>query len=121
VCVWQVYWFGTCGGYNVLVMDLLGDTLENLYNKRNRQFSLKTVLMLAVQLVRTQRLLPSAQYMRCSLPSFASLTCCLALCVCDSSIACSTTTTTTTCTATSNRYVLLLPAICKLQVLCLCV
>lgn len=45
-------WFGKEGDYNVLVIDLLGPSLEDLFNFCGRKFSLKTVLLLADQLVR---------------------------------------------------------------------
>jgi hypothetical protein len=47
----SVRWFGVEGDYNVLVMDLLGPSLEDLFNICNRKLSLKTVLMLADQMV----------------------------------------------------------------------
>lgn len=47
----QVRWFGREGDYHVLVMDLLGPSLEDLFNYCGRKFSLKTVLMLADQLI----------------------------------------------------------------------
>ncbi|KAB2029124.1 hypothetical protein ES319_D05G141800v1 [Gossypium barbadense] len=47
----NVRWFGIEGDYNVLVMDLLGPSLEDLFNFCSRKLSLKTVLMLADQMI----------------------------------------------------------------------
>jgi casein kinase 1 len=39
------------GDFNVLVMDLMGPSLESLFNQTLRKFSLKTVLMLIDQMI----------------------------------------------------------------------
>ncbi|VDQ08392.1 unnamed protein product [Trichobilharzia regenti] len=47
----QARWYGTCRTYWVLVMDLLGPSLEDLFTFCCRRFTLKTVLMLADQML----------------------------------------------------------------------
>ncbi|CAG9311478.1 unnamed protein product [Blepharisma stoltei] len=47
----RVHWYGIEDGFNVMVMDLLGPSLEDLFNCCNRKLTLKTVLMVAEQLI----------------------------------------------------------------------
>ena len=44
----EVKAFGCNDDYNILIMELLGQSLENLFQARNRKFSLKTTLMLGL-------------------------------------------------------------------------
>ena len=58
----SVKWFGSEGDYNVLVIDLLGPSLEDLFNYCGKKFSLKTVLMLADQMLHRLEYMHSRSY-----------------------------------------------------------
>jgi casein kinase 1 len=47
----NVYYFGQEGLHNILVIDLLGPSLEDLFDHCGRRFSIKTVVMVAKQMV----------------------------------------------------------------------
>ena len=47
----QVYYFGQEGLHNILVIDLLGPSLEDLFDLCGRRFSTKTVVMTAKQMI----------------------------------------------------------------------
>jgi len=47
----RVYWCGLAGDRYAMVMDLLGPSLEDLFNRSQRKFSIKTVLMIADQMI----------------------------------------------------------------------
>ncbi|CAL8085421.1 unnamed protein product [Orchesella dallaii] len=47
----NVKYFGKQGEFNVMVMELLGPSIEDLFNRCGRQFTLKTVIMLALQMI----------------------------------------------------------------------
>ncbi|KAF8322555.1 kinase-like protein, partial [Clavulina sp. PMI_390] len=47
----QAYYYGTEGLHNVLCIDLLGPNLEDLFDLCGRKFSVKTVAMLAKQMI----------------------------------------------------------------------
>jgi casein kinase 1 len=47
----EVMWYGTEGQRRIMVMEMLGKSLEDLFQERDRRLSLKTVLMLAEQMM----------------------------------------------------------------------
>ena len=46
-----MHWFGIAGEYNAMVMDLLGQNLEDLYNYCAKNFTLKTIIMIIIQII----------------------------------------------------------------------
>lgn len=48
----KMHQYGTEGDFNILVIDILGPTLEELFDYCRRKFTLKTVLMIALQMLK---------------------------------------------------------------------
>ena len=46
------YLFGYSENFNILIMELLDKTIENVFEKNNHNFSIKTTCIIAIQLVR---------------------------------------------------------------------
>ena len=46
-----MHWFGIAGEYNAMVMDLLGQNLEDLYTYCAKNFTLKTIIMIIIQMI----------------------------------------------------------------------
>jgi len=46
-----VFWSGLEGDYNVMIMDLLGPSLEDLFTICKRKFTVKTSILVASQMV----------------------------------------------------------------------
>ena len=56
-------YYGTANGYNIMVMELLGKSLEDLIaSSKDAHFSLKTTVMLADQLISRLEYLHSKDY-----------------------------------------------------------
>ena len=47
----KIHYFGKEGDWNILVMDLLGPSLEDLFEYCRRKFTLKSVLMIGLQMI----------------------------------------------------------------------
>jgi len=52
----HIHWFGTEAGFDVMVIDQLGQSLDDLFVCCDFQFMIKTVLLLAEQLVHHSKL-----------------------------------------------------------------
>lgn len=63
----NVHWYGSEGNYNVMVMDLLGPSLDELLAFCNGRFSLKTVLMLADQMINIVEYLHNRNCIHCNI------------------------------------------------------
>ena len=48
----EFYLFGYSDNFNILIMELLEKTIQNVFSKSNHNFSIKTTCILAIQLVR---------------------------------------------------------------------
>eukprot|EP00826_Nyctotherus_ovalis_P045505 TRINITY_DN5045_c0_g1_i4.p1 TRINITY_DN5045_c0_g1~~TRINITY_DN5045_c0_g1_i4.p1 ORF type:complete len:265 (+),score=63.40 TRINITY_DN5045_c0_g1_i4:386-1180(+) len=59
----HVFSYGLEGDYNVMVMEYLGSSLEDLFIHNQKHFSLKTTLMLAGQMVTRLEYIHSRQYL----------------------------------------------------------
>ena len=47
----EIKLFGLSNDYNILIMELLGQSLENLFQSQNKSFSIKTACMLGIQMI----------------------------------------------------------------------
>jgi len=59
----KVYLYASLADYNIMVMDLLGPSLETLFTLCNKKFSLKTVLLIADQALSRIEYLHSRQFL----------------------------------------------------------
>ncbi|CAE6407886.1 unnamed protein product [Rhizoctonia solani] len=62
-----VHWFSTKCNYNDMVLNLLGPSLEDLFNFCNHKFSLKTILLLADQLISCMEYIHSCNFIHCNI------------------------------------------------------
>ena len=62
-----VHWYGVVGDNNVVVMDLLGPSLEHLLESCDRKFGLKTVLLLADQIIHLVEHVHSNGFVHCDI------------------------------------------------------
>ncbi|GAB0137785.1 hypothetical protein EsDP_00006038 [Epichloe bromicola] len=63
----RVWWFGQEGDFYVLVHELLGPSLEDLFNYCDRKFSLKTVLLIAEQAIHRIKHIHDKGYLHCDI------------------------------------------------------
>ncbi|KAI8149425.1 casein kinase I delta [Fennellomyces sp. T-0311] len=58
----EILYYGTIGDYNVMVMQILGPSLEDLFHMCGRKFSLKTITMIAIQMIKRLRHIHKSDY-----------------------------------------------------------
>ena len=63
----NVKWFGREGDFNIMVSDILGPSLEDLFNFCSRKFTLKTVLMVADQILARMEYIHTKNFIHCHL------------------------------------------------------
>lgn len=63
----SMYWYGQAGEYDCMVTELLGENLEELYEFCNRSFTLKTVVMIAIEAINRIKYLHSCNYIHCDI------------------------------------------------------
>ena len=59
----RLWWFGPQGDYNVMVMDLLGPSIEALFEFCGRSFDFKTVYMIVEQMIHRLEFMHSMGYL----------------------------------------------------------
>lgn len=62
----KVLYFGECQPYDVLVLELLGPSLERVFNSCSRRFSLRTTTHIAVQILEIIRYIHSQKIIFCN-------------------------------------------------------
>ncbi|CAF1321567.1 unnamed protein product [Rotaria sordida] len=47
----KMYWYGTVDSYHAMILEMLGPSIEDLYNYCHRRFTIKTVVLLGQQML----------------------------------------------------------------------
>lgn len=63
----RLYWYGQESVFRVLVLELLGPSLEDLFQYCGQRFSLKTTLMLADQLLHRLEIFHGLNFLHCDI------------------------------------------------------
>lgn len=63
----KMYWYGVAGDYNCMVMELLGENLENLFDYCMRNFTLKTILLIAFEAIDRLKYFHDHHYVHCDI------------------------------------------------------
>jgi serine/threonine protein kinase len=58
----RLYYFGKNDTYNIMIMDLLGPSLEDLFQKCNKKFTIKTTVMLGLQIFKRLEYIHSKKF-----------------------------------------------------------